>query len=75
MRAAHMGRGPPYVRSADLMAGGPLTVWSNPRRIDKRIQELEEGGEVVLAKADRAHLALGLLGVDGDLDRLRLSDD
>ncbi|CAI4210534.1 unnamed protein product [Parascedosporium putredinis] len=75
VRAAHMGRGPPYVRSADLMAGGPLTVWSNPRRIDKRIQELEEGGEVVLAKADRAHLALGLLGVDGDLDRLKLSDD
>ncbi|PKS08903.1 hypothetical protein jhhlp_003516 [Lomentospora prolificans] len=75
VRAAHMGRGPPYARSADLNTGAPLTVWSNPRRIDRRIQELEEGGEVVLAKADRAHLALGLLGVDGDLDRLKLVDD
>lgn len=75
VRAAHMGRGPPYTRSADLMAGGPLTVWSLPRRIDDKIREMDEEGAVVLAKADRAHLALGLLGVEGDLDRLRLEDD
>jgi hypothetical protein len=70
-----MGRGPPYMRSEDLMTAAPLTVWSNPRRIDKRIQELADGGEVVLAKVDRAHLALGLLGLDGDLDRLKIVDD
>ena len=70
-----MGRGPPYVRSVDLMAGGPLTVWSSPRRIDDKIREMDEEGAVVLAKVDRAHLALGLLGVEGDLDRLRLEDD
>lgn len=71
-----MGHGPPYVRTADLVAGEPLTVASNPRRIDRKIREIhEEGTAVVLAKADRAHLALGLLGLEGDLDRLRLGDD
>lgn len=74
VRAAHMGHGPLYVRPADL-AATPLTVSAQPRRIDRKIREMDEEGAVVLAKADRAHLALGLLGVEGDLDRLKLEDE
>ena len=69
-----MGYGPPYVRPADL-TDGPLTVTTKPRRIDRKIREMDEEGVEKLAKADRAHLALGLLGVEGDLDRLRVDDD
>ena len=69
-----MGHGPPYVRSAEPSAV-PLTAMSQSRRIDKKIREMDEVGAVVLAKADRAHLALGLLGLEGDLDRLQLEDD
>ncbi|MBE3042071.1 hypothetical protein IMZ48_05725 [Candidatus Bathyarchaeota archaeon] len=76
VRAAHMGRGPVYVRSADQPAAPPV-VSRQSRRIDRKLREMamDEEGAIVLAKADRAHLALGLLGVEGDLDRLRLEDD
>jgi hypothetical protein len=57
-------------------------VWNRPRRIDRRIQELEaagkgEGGEgrLVLAKSEQTHYALGLLGVEQDLDTLGISDE
>lgn len=73
MRAASMGYGPSYVRPADL--NGPLTVATKPRRIDRKIRELGEEGVEKIAKADRAHLAMGLLGIEGDLDRLRVDDD
>lgn len=74
MRAASMGYGPPYVRPADLM-DGPLTLTAKPRRIDRKIQEMNEQGAGKIVKADRPHLALGLLGIEGDLDRLQVGDD
>lgn len=74
MRAASIGYGPTYVRPVDL-TDGPLTVTTKPRRIDRKIREMDEEGAEKIAKADRAHLALGLLGLEGDLDRLRVGDD
>lgn len=77
IKAAQLGRGPPYVRDSDLGSDGPCSVWQNPRRIDRVInQKLEPGEEkrVVLAKADRAYYALGLIGVEHDLEVLELKD-
>jgi hypothetical protein len=51
-------------------------VWNRPRRIDRRIQELEAGdNRLVLAKSEQAHYALGLLGVEEDLDALEIEDE
>ncbi len=70
-----MGRGPPYQRPPELEDQGPRSVWTNPRRIDRRIQEVDGDNRVVLAKTERAHYALGILGVEHDLDRLVLQDE
>ncbi|SPO05939.1 related to UPC2 - regulatory protein involved in control of sterol uptake [Cephalotrichum gorgonifer] len=73
VRAAQMGRGPPYLRHSE--EGTPVAMGSNPRRIDRKIWEMTRDGTVGVAKADRAHLALGLLAIDGDMDRLKLVDE
>jgi hypothetical protein len=78
-RAAANGRGPPYVRATGMGAVGAYmhgdkrrpSVWGNPRRIDKRIQEIEDE-KWVLEKEEKAHYALGILGVQEDLEKLDL---
>ncbi|RYP73713.1 hypothetical protein DL771_003426 [Monosporascus sp. 5C6A] len=73
MKAAALGRGPPYERAPDLNTDPLVSVWGNPRRIDRRIQEVEdEGGKIVLAKEEKAHYAMGLLSVEHDLEKLDL---
>lgn len=53
----------------------PKSIWDNPRRIDQRISEIDEpGGRVVLAVEKQAFYALGLLGVEQDMERLELKD-
>ncbi|KAF4979947.1 hypothetical protein FZEAL_3958 [Fusarium zealandicum] len=76
MKAAQLGRGAPYVRAADP-GSVPVSVWQNPRRIDRIIHELppDEERRIVLAKSERASFALGLLGVEQDLEVLELKDD
>ncbi|KAI1497701.1 hypothetical protein F5X99DRAFT_357250 [Biscogniauxia marginata] len=46
-KTAQMGRGPPYQRSSDLNRGMPNSmIWGNPRRIDRRIREVDgDGGD------------------------------
>ncbi|EGO59891.1 hypothetical protein NEUTE1DRAFT_121594 [Neurospora tetrasperma FGSC 2508] len=80
MKAAEMGRGPPYRRLSSSSFSGSsnsnfLPIWMRPRRIDKKIRE-EQAGEnrLVLARTEHAHFALGLLSVEQDLDRLELSE-
>ena len=80
MKAAEMGRGPPYRRPPELDKIFPssLPVWMRPRRIDKKIREQQahQAGDnrLVLARTEHAHFALGLLTVEQDLDRLELSE-
>ena len=66
------------MRPADL-EGTEQSIWNSNRRIDRRILEADfRGGDerrVVLARAERAHYALGLLGVEDDLEYLELKDD
>lgn len=67
----------------------PESVWENPRRIDRRINELNDDGsssggansvssrqedKFVLTKSERTHYALGLLGVEHDFERLELRE-
>ncbi|CAM1511415.1 Fc.00g089280.m01.CDS01 [Cosmosporella sp. VM-42] len=78
IKAAQLGRGPPYVRAPDIGAEVPISVWQNPRRIDRIIQEHDGTGDdkrLVLAKSERAYYALGLIGVEHDLEVLELKDD
>lgn len=73
IKAALLGRGPPYATPPDLGPLCPDSIWTQPRRIDRRIQDL--GGQedrLVLARTEQAHYALGLLGVEQDLDKLDL---
>lgn len=77
IKAAQLGRGPPYQRSPYIGSEVPISVWQNPRRIDRKINGLREGGDqrIVLAKSEQAYYALGLLGVEHDLEVLELKDD
>jgi hypothetical protein len=69
-KAASRNRGPPYTRAPDIKLETMKSVWGLPRRIDRRISEID--GKIVLAKAEKAHYALGLLSVQEDLERLDL---
>lgn len=74
-KAAQFGRGAPYERAPELRRIVPESVWTSPRRIDRRIKELDtDEGRFVLTKSEQAHYALGLLSVEQDLDRLELGD-
>lgn len=79
-KAAQLGQGPPYsppdnVDRSDPSVGAP-SIWGQPRSIQNRIQEVsaDEGNKLVLAKSERAFYALGLLGVQEDLEKLDLVD-
>lgn len=75
IKAYQLGRGPEYHRTEEI--GVPISVWQNPRRIDRVIKELEPGEDnrLVLAKSERASYALGLIGVEHDLKVLELKDE
>ncbi|ETS83308.1 hypothetical protein PFICI_05184 [Pestalotiopsis fici W106-1] len=78
-RAAANGRGPPWARTFDIEAQMPgLTNPGekrrahSPRRLVKRIQEIGDEKTWVVAKEDKANYAMGLLGVQEDLEKLDL---
>ncbi|KAK5651568.1 hypothetical protein OQA88_11933 [Cercophora sp. LCS_1] len=76
IKAAQIGRGPPYESPPDL---GPLyseSIWLKPRRLDRRIQDLDgPQDKLVLARTEQAHYALGLMSVEQDMDKLELVAD
>ncbi|TDZ65147.1 hypothetical protein CTRI78_v003651 [Colletotrichum trifolii] len=76
-KAAAMGRGPTYDRDPSLHIVLPSSVWTNPRRrIGDKIEELDSDDKLlVVAKAERAHYALGLLSVEQELDRLVIREE
>ena len=81
-KAASIGRGQPYMRAAetDTVETAMPSVWTTQsRRLDHRIHEVESSEDcsarkIVLAKSEQAHYALGLLGVQEDLELLDLED-
>ncbi|EFX01453.1 c6 zinc finger domain containing protein [Grosmannia clavigera kw1407] len=73
-KAASMGRGPPYEPPTDV-AEVPQSIWNRPKRIVDRIRELEEEDEeLVLSATERSRYAVGLLSMESDLEKLKLSD-
>ncbi|KAK8051318.1 hypothetical protein PG993_002703 [Apiospora rasikravindrae] len=80
IKAAQMNQGPPYNPPADFDRSDPSvgepSIWGQPRSIKTRIQEVsaDESNRLVLAKSERAFYALGLLGVQDDLEKLDLVD-
>ncbi|KAI0888823.1 uncharacterized protein GGS22DRAFT_152449 [Annulohypoxylon maeteangense] len=73
IKAAQLGRGPPYTRSVNLNIDPPGSIWVHARRLDKRIQEIDlDESKIVLAKGEKASYAIGLLAVEHDLERLDL---
>ncbi|KAK4678072.1 hypothetical protein QC764_304320 [Podospora pseudoanserina] len=79
-KAASLGRGPPYHSPPELGPLFPDNIWNRPRRIDRRIREIEASeeapdGKLVLAKTEQAHYALGLLSVERDLDELVIVEE
>lgn len=73
-KAAQMGRGPPYESRTPIIEEHAQSVWRTARRLDE-VFEKEGDKRVVLARADRAQYALGLLAAEEDLARLELCDD
>lgn len=74
VKAANLGRGPPYESPADVDEPPP-SIWNGPRRIVDRIRELEEEEErMVLSSSERPHYAVGLISVETELEKLELSD-
>lgn len=76
MKAAQLGRGPPY-RRPDGLDDSPMSVWMHPRKLDQRLRDLEKTEEtrLVLRQSEQTNLALGLLGVETDLEVLDLQED
>ncbi|KAM3513293.1 hypothetical protein MY11210_003069 [Beauveria gryllotalpidicola] len=73
-KAAQMGRGPPYESITRTVEEHAQSIWRTARRLDE-VFEKEGDKRIVLARADRAQLALGLLAAEEDLARLELRDD
>lgn len=74
VKAAEMGRGPPYTRAADAGAQNDLSDQSR-RRLDGMLQSRgESSGRMVVSKQERVHYVLGILGVEEDFQRLELPD-
>lgn len=76
IKAAQLGRGPPYHRPDGLGPEIPTDVWLNPRRLDRRILELDPNTDnrLPLAKSEQAYYAMGIIGVEEDMARLVLKD-
>lgn len=80
-KAAALGRGPPYSSPDGLLPVEASSVWVNPRRLDRAIREhsgpdgMNSEQRLVLHKSEQAHYAIGLLGVEQDLERLDLKEN
>jgi len=74
-RAFAVGRGPPYIQPQDVSRqAGQGSVWESPRRINRKVDEMQRQGRMVMVKSEQTHFAVGLLGFHELLDKLELSD-
>jgi hypothetical protein len=74
VKAAEAGRGPPYTRVMDREP--ERIVWYTARRrVDQVLSERRDSEKLIVAKTDRVHYALGLLGVEEDFENLAFEND
>jgi hypothetical protein len=76
IKVAQLGHGPQYKRPQHLEEV-PMSIWMYPRKLDQRLQDLQSTMEtrLVLHRSEQTNLALGLLGVETDLEVLDLRED
>jgi hypothetical protein len=73
VKTAEAGRGPPYHRTMEKVDD---TIWYTARRrIDKVLSDRIDQEKLVVARVDRVHYALGLLGVEEDFEKLDFEGD
>jgi hypothetical protein len=76
VKAAELGRGPPYTRVTQRRPRPDRTVgYTARRRVDDEWSESRDSEKLILAKTDRVHMALGLIGVEEDLEKLSFEVD
>jgi hypothetical protein len=78
IKAAQVGRGPPYKRATDLdETSKNSSIWDRPRRIDKKIHGIDSDKDIshipVIEQSRRAFYAVGLLAVEEDMEHLGLN--
>ena len=73
-RAAEMGKGPPYTRMTEKKID--QEVWNSTGKGTDRLSSGARNREkIFIARTDRVHYALGLLGVEQSLENLDFDDD
>jgi len=74
VKAAEAGKGPPYQRVMEKKTD--QKVWYTARRrIDQVLAEKNDHSKLLVARTDRVHYALGLLGVEEDFENLDFEHD
>jgi len=74
IKTAEMGRGPSYTRITEKTID--QEVWYNSRKWTNSLSSGElDRGKIFIARTDRVHYALGLLGVEQSLENLDFDDD
>ncbi len=74
VKTAEAGRGPPYSRLLEKKID--QSIWYTARRrIDHVISERNDLTKMIVARTDRVHYALGLLGVEEDFENLEFDTD
>jgi len=76
IKAAEMGRGPPYSRSTFNEAAPVGKIWQSAgKRIDAMMAETAEESDLPVPQTGRVRHAMGLLGLEDDLNDLDLDED
>jgi hypothetical protein len=74
VKAAELGRGPPYQRVMEKKVD--QKVWYTARRrIDQVLSEKNDGDKLLVKRTDRVHYAWGLLGFEEDFEHLDFEHD
>lgn len=73
IKTAEMGGGPPYTRMAEKKID--QEAWYNARRSDPVSLDTQDRGRLLTFRTERVHYALGLIGVQQDLENLDFDGD
>ena len=74
VKAAEIGRGPSYNRVTEKKID--QKIWYTARRrIDHVLSERQDRQKLLVARTDRVHYALGLLGFEEDFENLAFEND
>jgi len=73
VKVGEVGKGPPYTRTSEERV--VPDIWHNARRLDRALMGVNDDERLVIARSDRVHYALGVLGVEEDFENLDLDND